>query len=608
MPQGTARRDSLVLYKNRPARVASTGPKKLEINVEGGQTLSVRHKDVVLLHPGPIESLAELQSLTGELETAWELLEGETTTLSELAELAYGAFTPASAWTVWQAVSDGLYFSGSPVEIIVHDAETVVGERAARAAKAAEEEAWQSFLSHAAQGYYEEEDKRYLQEVAALAWGHQDSSRVLQAMGHAESVENAHAVLLRLGYWDYQVNPYPRREGLTIVSPELDLNQLPEEPRRDLTHLLALAIDDEDSKDPDDALSTEEGHLWVHIADVAAIVPPDSPADIEARMRAVNLYLPEGTVTMLPNQATRNLALGLAEVSPALSFGFDVSSDGAITGTEVIPSWVRVTRITYEEAEARKEEPPLAQFYHLAQVYEDRRRQNGSIHIDLPEVKIRVHNGEVDIRPLERLRSRDMVREAMLMTGEAVARFTLENDIPVPFTVQDDPAGNEQPAVTPSEMFARRRTLKASQRSGTPGSHAGLGMGLYVQSTSPLRRYLDLVVHQQLRAFLRGGDLLDAQALMARVGAADAVSGSARWAERRSNEHWTLVYLLQHPEWRGTGIIVDKRGAHDIVLIPELGLETRVYRHHELSLDSEVTLQLQDVNLPNLETHFTLVV
>ena len=56
------------------------------------------------------------------------------------------------------------------------------------------------------------------------------------------------------------------------------------------------------------------------------------------------------------------------------------------------------------------------------------------------------------------------------------------------------------------------------------------------------------------------------------------------------------------------GIIVDKRGAHDVVLIPELGLETRVYRHHELSLDSEVTLQLQDVNLPNLETHFALVV
>ena len=53
-------------------------------------------------------------------------------------------------------------------------------------------------------------------------------------------------------------------------------------------------------------------------------------------------------------------------------------------------------------------------------------------------------------------------------------------------------------------MFARRRTMTASQPSSQPGRHAGLGLDQYVQATSPLRRYLDLVVHQQLRAFLAG--------------------------------------------------------------------------------------------------------
>ena len=72
------------------------------------------------------------------------------------------------------------------------------------------------------------------------------------------------------------------------------------EPRRDLTHLPAFAIDDEENQDPDDAVSLDGERLWVHVADVAALVAPDSEADLEARGRGANLYLPERIVNMLP--------------------------------------------------------------------------------------------------------------------------------------------------------------------------------------------------------------------------------------------------------------------------------------------------------------------
>ena len=104
---------SLVLYKNRPARVLQTG-ERLEIEVEGGKPLKVRAKDITLLHPGPIASLGDLQPQEGDIETAWELLAGSTTNLAELTELAYGDYTPAAAWDAWQLVSDGLYFRGTP--------------------------------------------------------------------------------------------------------------------------------------------------------------------------------------------------------------------------------------------------------------------------------------------------------------------------------------------------------------------------------------------------------------------------------------------------------------------------------------------------------------
>ena len=91
------RPNSLVLYKNRPALVIQVGD-KLEITLPDRNTAKVRPKDVIPLHPGPLRSLAELEPQSGEVETAWELTIGETTSLAELAELIYGEYTPATAW------------------------------------------------------------------------------------------------------------------------------------------------------------------------------------------------------------------------------------------------------------------------------------------------------------------------------------------------------------------------------------------------------------------------------------------------------------------------------------------------------------------------------
>ncbi len=603
--------NSLILYKNRPGRITSLG-KKVTIELDDGRTLSVRPKDVILLHPGPCASLGQLTPPEGDVATAWELLAGETTTLAELAELAYGAYTPATAWAAWELVTDGLYFSGTPEAIQAHTAAAVQQKQAGRAAKAAEELAWQDFVARLEENRYDAgADGRYLQEIAAVALGQQAKSRVLRQLKQAETPQNAHALLLRLDYWDETVNPYPARLKINLNLPAMNLPSLPDEPRRDLTHLPAWAIDDEGNVDPDDAISWDDGRIWVHIADVAALIPPDSPADREARGRGANLYLPEQTIPMLPAAATQTLGLGLQDVSPALSIGLDLTPEGEIAGVEITPSWVRVSRLSYAEAETRLDEPAFRDLVAAARAQETRRHENGAVVIDLPEVKVRVEAGEVTIRPLPPLRSRDLVREMMLLAGTAVAQFAIEHDVPLPFTTQDAPEMPPDLPDTPSGMFARRRAMSRSQQSATPGPHAGLGLPRYVQCTSPLRRYLDMVTHQQLRLYLRGAPLLDAQAIMERVGAANAVTGEMRQAERLSNQHWKLVYLLRHPGWQGEGVIVDKRGKRDVVLLPELALETNIYakgeRPGERPLDTILTLQFQEANLPELETHFSVM-
>ncbi|MGD9406396.1 MAG: RNB domain-containing ribonuclease, partial [Anaerolineae bacterium] len=257
----SVRKDSLVLYKTRPARVARVG-KKLQIELEDGETLKVRLKDVEPLHPGPLHSLDELQPQIGEVKTAWELLAGTTTTLAELAELAYGAFTPASAWEAWQLVEDGLYFRGTPHQVQACTPEEVAQEQADRQARAEQERVRAAFLKRVRARKVLPEDGEYLREVEDLALERVPRSQLLRELDRAETPESAHALLLELGHWDRTTDPYPLRLRLPTSAPDVQLPALPEEDRVDLTHLPAFAIDDEGNQEPDDALSLDGDCLW----------------------------------------------------------------------------------------------------------------------------------------------------------------------------------------------------------------------------------------------------------------------------------------------------------------------------------------------------------
>lgn len=618
--------NSLVLYKKRPARVLKSGD-RLEIELEDKNLLKVRSKDVLLLHPGPLDRLDALPAVDQELlelaQLTWEILadSGDPLTLAELAELAFGVYDPYTAWKVWQWVEDGLYFTGDLETIRARPPEFVKQERLARQARRVEKSAREDFLKRAASGCVSpEKDARYLRELEEFALGQRKESRLLRDLGRSERPENAHALLLEWGVWNHRINPYPSRLRLSLDPPAVDLPPLPEENRLDLTHLLAFAIDDRDNQDPDDAISLIEyqqdergnflgGQIWVHVADAAALVPPNSPADLEARARAATLYLPEGQVPMLPRQAIAALGLGLREVSPSLSFRIRLDAKAKIIGVDVHPAWVRVRRLSYEQAEKRLQDEPLQSLYHLAQAYHARRRAAGAYLLDLPETMVRVMNDQVIITPLARLRSRDLVREAMLMAGEAAAIFALQNGIPAPFVSQEASLPTDASLLQSNEAslavrYALRRSLKRSQTSASPAPHAGVGLAAYCRVTSPLRRYLDLVVHQQLRAWLRGDDVLDQQALIERVGNTEALAGILAQAEMLARRHWTLVYLMQHPEWQGEGVIVEVNGLRGVALIPELALETVIHLRAETSLDTVLRLGVRAVNLPELEAHF----
>ena len=614
--------NSLVLYKSRPARVKNATRDRLEIETEGGRLRKVRPKDVVPIHPGPVAKVTDLEAPTPveDLPTVWELLrDEEATDLQEVSELLFDAFSPAASWAAWQLVADGLYFRGSPDQLVPRTESEVTEETDLRRERERESERWASFVEQLRSGAARlaEDDDRYLRNLEELAHGKSVRSRVLDELGRGQSPEHAHALLLELGRWSDSHVPYARRLDVTLSPPPDAPVQLPDDGERlDLTHLPAFAIDDEGSRDPDDALSLDQGRVWVHVADVAAVVPADSAVDLEARARGANVYLPDGAVAMLPESHTRQLGLGLAERSPALSYGFGLSSEGELDGAvEIALTWIAAQRLTYAEAQEQIHlSAQLSELKRLMDLARRRRQRHGAVFIDWPEVKVRVDTSvdppRISVFPIPSLESRDLVSEAMILAGEAAAAYALQHAIPLPFATQPPPRDVDDAAEDGlsglAAMHALRQRMAPSRVQGSSAPHSALALEAYTRATSPLRRYQDLLVHQQLRSSLTGGDIRDAAEIVERASAAQAVTGSVRQLQRQASRHWTLVFLKQRPDWKGNGVVIDRRRRRSLVVIPELGLEIDMHVDEDAALGSEIPLALGSVDLPRLDAHFRM--
>jgi exoribonuclease-2 len=596
--------NSLVMYKRRPARISRAG-EKLSLDLPDGP-LRVRRKDVVVLHPGPVEDVSALKALEGDPATVWEILDGQAVDLRELAELAFGRYTPETALACWRWVEAGTYFTGRVERVAPAHPETLRARLEAGERQAQQQQQRATFMADLRRGVVH--DRQKLTEVEHLAWGRADRSPLLAALGRPQTPQEAHALLLELGLWNEQVNPYAARQHLDTRESHLSAPDARPVERLDLTHLEALAIDEDSTLYPDDAISLEQlddgWRLWVHVADVAARVPVGSALDLDARGRGATLYLPESATPMLPRTLSREVALGLDAVSPALSILVEFTPDFRPTGSEVHLTQIRATRLSFQQAQAGLEsgDDLLNALFRLTMAHRQQREEAGACIITLPQVRLRLEEGEVQLQPEVRLDSHRLVEEAMLLAGWGAARWGTEEGLALPFVTQAEPLaqveGNDLPA-----HWARRKATGRTATGFQSGRHVGLGLECYARVTSPLRRYSDLLAQQQIRAVLldqrpRSGREVSTHLLHAETG-----HSAVRAAQRSAERHWTLVYLQQRPGWTGQGVAVGQKGRRTMVLIPELAFEFAL--PFPCAVGSLVELTCESVDLPRLRVNFT---
>lgn len=626
-------KDSLVLYKEAPWVVKETIPMEGKIEITGprGKTMKVREKDIVLLSSGKTENLNKLfdsayldekektLDLENKIKEIWELAGGEEISFGDFSAMVFDSNAPDLQWLLYKKLKASPWFtleltedSGLNLPVLKPNSQILANELIEKKDKKQKETRLREDAVKRLKNRedFQDEDIPFLQEVEAFALGKSSKSAILREAGIPETQEKAHKILLQNGFWSILKNPWPTRRGITLASANLPGEPVAEVPRLDLTNqekYRAYAIDNEDSSDPDDAIGFDGDFLWIHIADPSDTVLPDSPPDIEARKRGSTNYLPEGVFRMLGSEITLNYSLGLEKISKALSFRLKLDEKGDISSVRILKTLVNVERLTYKKASLLKDSNELNALFRISQRNRERRLRKGAVEINLPEVSIILKEGRVSIEQCEQNEAQAMVKEMMLLAGEGAAKFAFENSIPFQFVSQEEP---EIPKNIPQGLageYRLRRSMRPRQVSVNPSAHHGLGLGMYAQVTSPLRRYGDLVSHQQLSLFLENRMTMDKETLFDKIAQGDIAASECIKAERESCIHWKLVYLLQNPQWQGEAVIVETGIPKAKILIPELAMESQINIPGNLQLNDRIKVKAENIELWNLKVDFVPV-
>ena len=588
---------ALVAYKGRPAKVVSSTTHKYEISFSDGSKQKVREKDFRFIHPEFSSVHNDIPEVDASILNDLDI---ESLSLRELTEWLFDEFTSQNAWFVYLMSEDCLYFYWNKNSLVIRPLDQIESIRSSRLEKALEEESLQLCIENLRKDSFENHDIQWIHEIEQVAFNQSKHSKAMSALSIENIPENAHRLLIKIKYWSEFNNPYPQRNKI-YNDEALEFNESIKN-RKNLTHLTCFAIDNSDSIDADDAISIEGDRVWIHIADVASFVDLNSDLDLFAQKRASNLYLPDQILHMLPPKISEVCSLGVGEISNAVSVGF-LMNDFEINDIQIYLSQIRVTKMSYEEADkSLNENTSLSKLNEVSKNHKKYRDSNGALRLDLPKTDVKVKGQMVSVTPQIESESREMVSEMMVLAGRAIAQYSIENNISMPYLSQapgkfsDEIIGNIH-NLSLSKAFEASKGFSRSKLSVKPSMHAGLGLEAYIRVTSPMRRYLDLIVQQQLVHYISSLELLNENDIKDRIRVNNTSMSKIYKASRQSVEHFRCLYFKQNRSWEGEGVVIEISGNKTLLMIPEFAMITQVKVKTKPNLEDKIPLKITSINL-----------
>ncbi len=317
------------------------------------------------------------------------------------------------------------------------------------------------------------------------------------------------------------------------------------EGRVDLRTCECVTIDPDTAKDFDDAVSVEEGQnsfrVGVHIADVSYYVHEGSPLDKEAYLRCNSTYFPNTCIPMLPGELSENLCSLKPNVARlAVSVFFTVDHEGHTSDWKIERTVIKSKkRFSYKEAKqvldgttASPFAPLLHRMVNVCKLLKLDRKRRGSVELYVPELLIRIDDkgNPVGTEVVEYDITHQMIEEFMLKANEIVAIELKNRGKNVSYRVHEEPDEdslrdfstlvnaygfslpllpsshdiqkffyeNEKSPHAPYLAISYIKSMRLAVYSPDNIGHYGLGLEHYCHFTSPIRRYIDIVIHRLL--------------------------------------------------------------------------------------------------------------
>jgi len=395
-----------------------------------------------------------------------------------------------------------------------------------------------------------------------------DMVRQLLKKADLNRPNDGHKLLVQAGVWQRDENiPLLKAEQPVNFKPELmahatsfaepNADELLADPRRkDFRHLDIFTIDGASTRDYDDALHVErldngEILVGIHISDVSFFITPKDPLFSEAMERSTSLYFPEGQIPMLPRELSQGVfSLIKDRVRPAISFLVKLSADEEILSSKIVPSVIQVKRqLSYTEVDRIiDQDKELSLLNTVRQQLRLARAERGALLLSFPDVNIYVNKQGVVTLHLSQSdsASRNLVSELMILANGVAADYLAAQEAPGLFRSQPPPRKRLISGVRNSlqDIACQRRFLSRGELTVHPKPHSGLGLNSYTTVTSPIRRFLDMVIQMQISNMIHGrGILFSADECKNFAGTIQQKLGRANTVRQQRHRYWILRYL-----------------------------------------------------------------
>ena len=566
-------------------RVLSETDSSAQVELESGKRVKVKAGNVLLKFekPQPAELLREAQAVAAgiELDLAWEFAPEEEFGFADLAREYFSAHATLAqqAGALLRLFEAPHYFRRAgkgrfrkaPPEILQQALAAIEKKKQVQA----QIDAWAAELAAGScppavrEQLYRilfKPDKNAPEYKAVVEASRNTQTAPLALLQQAGAITSPYQFHWKRFLLEY----FPKGTGFPPVAAPAIKDELP------TAAVQAFSVDDSSTTEIDDALSVQglgsgTVTVGVHIAAPGLAVQPGAPLDQVARQRLSTVYMPGHKITMLPDDVVQAYTLLEGRDCPAVSLyvQFDEAS------------------LEVKASETRLERVPIAANLRHDQLDEHLTQEwLADASVPAPGMPAAAGRFRAELSFLFRL-AQQLKAQREVVRGKPENFNRPDYNFRVPGAGEDGPAGDEAVEITvrrrgaPLDLIVSEAMILAnstwglwlaeigvpgiyrSQASLAPGvkvrmgtkaqPHAGIGVKAYAWSTSPLRRYTDLVNQWQIIAAARHGRTAalaapfkpkDAE-LFSIISAFDAAYAAYNGHQAAMERFWTLKYLQQ---------------------------------------------------------------